>query len=194
MRIFGIDPGSERTGYGCVETEGSRTRLVACGAITALPADAFPQRLARIHQQLTVLLAQCRPDCVAIENLFFATNVRSALKLGHARGVAMLAAVEAGCPVVEYTPAEVKRAVVGYGRAEKHQVQQMIKLLLGLDRAPSPHDAADALAVAICHLHSVPPPAPRRSTPASARVKMAGTTAKKAGTVARTWRQYRPGP
>src|SRR6185295_3101737 len=97
-----------------------------------------------------------RPDCVAIESLFYANNVRSALKLGHARGVAMLAAVEAGCPVVEYTPAEIKRAVVGYGRAEKHQVQQMIKLLLGLPKPPSPHDAADALAVAICHLHSAP--------------------------------------
>ena len=91
---------------------------------------------------------------MAIENLFHAANVRSALKLGHARGVAMLAAVEAGCEVVEYTPAEIKRAVVGYGRAEKHQVQQMVKLLLGLDEPPSPHDAADALAVAICHVHS----------------------------------------
>ena len=91
---------------------------------------------------------------MAVENLFHAVNARSALKLGHARGVAMLAAVEAGCAVVEYTPAEVKRAVVGYGRAEKHQVQQMIKLLLGLAKAPAPHDAADALAVAICHLHS----------------------------------------
>ena len=126
MRIFGIDPGSERTGYGCVETDGRRHQLVACGAIAALAADSFPDRLARIHRELSALLTAHRPDCVAIENLFFATNVRSALKLGHARGVAMLAAVEAGCPVVEYTPAEIKRAVVGYGRAEKHQVQQMI--------------------------------------------------------------------
>ena len=100
------------------------------------------------------MLAECRPDCVAIENLFFATNVRSALKLGHARGVAMLAAVEAGVPVVEYTPAEIKRAVVGYGRAEKQQVQQMVKILLHLASPPTPHDAADALAVAICHVHS----------------------------------------
>jgi crossover junction endodeoxyribonuclease RuvC len=88
--------------------------------------------------------------------VFHAVNARSALKLGHARGVALLAAVEAGCAVVEYTPAEVKRAVVGYGRADKHQVQQMVKLLLGLDKAPSPFDASDALAVAICHLHSAP--------------------------------------
>ena len=200
MRIFGIDPGSNRTGYGCVETDGSRHHLVTCGAITAQQSDAFPQRLARIHAQLSALLIECRPDCVAIENLFYATNVRSALKLGHARGVAMLAAVEAGCPVVEYTPAEVKRAVVGYGRAEKHQVQQMIKLLLGLDRAPSPHDAADALAVAICHSHSVPrlgrlKPAPtseQKGTPAAGK-KIVGAGFSRPGTVPRTWRQYRPG-
>jgi crossover junction endodeoxyribonuclease RuvC len=104
-----------------------------------------------------VLIGESRPDCVAIESVFYAVNVRSALKLGHARGVAMLAAVEAGLPVVEYTPAEVKRAVVGYGRAEKHQVQHMVQLLLRLPAAPSPHDAADALAVAICHVHSLPP-------------------------------------
>jgi crossover junction endodeoxyribonuclease RuvC len=177
VRIFGIDPGSERTGYGCVETNGSRHHLVACGAIASRSSDAFPDRLARIHRELTALLVSCRPDCVAIENLFHANNVRSALKLGHARGVAMLAAVEAGCEVVEYTPAEIKRAVVGYGRAEKHQVAQMIKLLLGLDKPPAPFDAADALAVAICHLHSRPHgialPRPPRGTP-------------------RSWRQYRP--
>jgi crossover junction endodeoxyribonuclease RuvC len=98
------------------------------------------------------MLAECRPDCVAIENLFYATNVRSALKLGHARGVAMVAAVAAGVPIAEYTPAEIKRAVVGYGRADKNQVQQMVKLLLGLTAAPTPHDAADALAAAICHV------------------------------------------
>ena len=157
MRIFGIDPGSQRTGYGCVETDGRRHHLVICGAIAASATDSFPQRLARIHRELAAHLAACQPDCVAIESLFYATNARSALLLGHARGVAMLAAVQAGCPVVEYSPAEVKRAVVGYGRAEKHQVQQMIKLLLGLAAPPSPHDAADALAVAICHLHSLPP-------------------------------------
>ena len=154
MRIVGIDPGSERTGYGCVETDGRRHRLVTCGAITAAAADAFPARLARIHRELVALLAKTRPDCVAIESVFHAVNARSALKLGHARGVALLAAVEAGCTIVEYTPAEVKRAVVGYGRADKRQVQQMIKLLLGLAQAPTPYDASDALAVAICHVHS----------------------------------------
>jgi crossover junction endodeoxyribonuclease RuvC len=154
VRVFGIDPGSERTGYGCVETDGRRHQLVACGALT-LPAGAtFPERLRLIHDGLTTLIAECRPDLIAIENLFHSVNVRSALKLGHARGVAMLAAVQAGVQVVEYTPAEVKRAVVGYGRAEKKQVQDMVRLLLGLERPPTPHDAADALAVAICHLHS----------------------------------------
>ena len=153
MRVFGIDPGSVRTGYGCVDTDGRRHRLVMCGAI-AVPARApFAERLHLIHTGLAELLADCRPDSVAIENLFHANNVRSALKLGHARGVAMLAAVEAGVTLFEYTPAEIKRAVVGYGRAEKPQVQQMVKLLLGMAAAPSPHDAADALAVAICHVH-----------------------------------------
>src|SRR6185369_11278629 len=100
------------------------------------------------------LLSETQPDCVAIESVFYSNNARSALKLGHARGVAVLAAVEAGLKVSEYTPAEIKRAVVGYGRAEKHQVQHMVKLILGLATLPAPHDAADALAVAICHVHS----------------------------------------
>ena len=184
MRVFGIDPGSERTGYGCVETDGSRHHLVACGAITARAADSFPERLLRIHQELAALLRECRPDCVAIENLFHANNVRSALKLGHARGVAMLAAVESGCLVVEYTPAEIKRAVVGYGRAEKQQVAQMIKLLLGLEQPPAPFDASDALAVAICHLHSTPPVA--------GPLQPAAADAVKSSTTIKSWRQYRP--
>lgn len=189
MRVFGIDPGSERTGYGCVDTDGRRHRLVMCGAIAALPGDAFPARLARIHKELSVLLAKCRPDCVAVENVFYATNVRSALKLGHARGVAMLAAVEADCTVAEYTPAEVKRAVVGYGRAEKHQVQHMVKLLLGLDKAPSPHDASDALAVAICHAHAHTRPVASDTKATPARAAAAGAARPKQP---RSWRQYRP--
>ena len=133
MRIFGIDPGSERTGYGCVETDGSRHRILVCGAIASPALSSFPDKLLQIHRRLTLLLVECRPDAVAIENLFYSNNARSALKLGHARGVAMLAAVQSGLPVFEYTPAEVKRAVVGYGRAEKHQVQQMVKLMDVLD-------------------------------------------------------------
>ncbi len=181
MIIFGIDPGSERTGYGCVQTDGSRHRLIACGAIKTKASSAFPEKLLVIHSRLAALLAECRPDAVAIEDLFHAVNARSALKLGHARGVAMLAAVEAGVPVVEYTPAEVKRAVVGYGRAEKPQVQHMVKLMLGLSDPPSPYDAADALAVAICHIHSSP--AARASHAlASPRRPRAATS----------WRHYRP--
>ena len=180
MKIFGIDPGSERTGYGCIEASGSRHRLVICGCLSGPTRATFPERLKAIHSGLCELLARHRPDCVAIEDIFYARNVRSALRLGHARGVALLAACEANLPIAEYAPAEIKRAVVGYGRAEKSQVQQMVKLLLGLDEAPAPHDAADALAVAICHLH--------HGTGAIAdRVR-----AEPARTTVRSWREYRP--
>lgn len=204
MRVFGIDPGSNRTGYGCVDTDGRRHRLVVCGAIRATPAGTFPERLAAIYRDLSRLLRECQPDAVAIENLFHATNVRSALKLGHARGVAMLAGVEAGVAVFEYTPAEVKRAVVGYGRAEKTQVQQMVKLLLSLDRAPEPHDAADALAIAICHVHAAGARAASRAKPVSLVDPKAVTNPvnPQAGTpardprgrppVLRSWRHYKP--
>ena len=179
MRIFGIDPGSERTGFGCVESSGSRHRLIACGALAAPPRATFPEKLTVIHTGLAALLARHAPDCVAVESIFYARNVRSALKLGHARGVALLAAAEAGIAVVEYSPAEIKRAVVGYGRAEKSQIQRMIKLMLGLDVAPASFDASDALAVAICHLHA--------STGATARMR--DETSK---TSVRSWRDYRP--
>jgi crossover junction endodeoxyribonuclease RuvC len=182
VKIFGIDPGSRRTGYGCVERIGSRHRLVICGTLSGPARANFPDRLHAIHAGLTALLARHRPDCVAIEDIFHARNARSALKLGEARGVALLAASEAGLPVVAYAPAAVKRAVVGYGRAEKHQVQQMVKLLLGLDAVPSPHDVADALAVALCHLQS--------STGAIAERLTAGDA--KARTTLRSWRDYRP--
>ena len=136
MRVFGIDPGSDRTGYGCIDSDGRRHQLVRCGAVRAGAGATFPDQLSIIYRELTALLAEHRPECVAIENIFHAVNARSALKLGHARGVAMLAAIEAGVTVVEYTPAEIKRAVVGYGRAEKPQVAQMVKMLLGLDAIP----------------------------------------------------------
>ena len=185
MKVFGIDPGSERTGYGCVETDGSRHRLVACGAIVVSPRSGFPAQLLGIHQRLSSLLAECRPDCVAIESLFYAVNVHSALKLGHARGVAVLAAVQGGYPVAEYAPAEIKRAVVGYGRAEKHQVQEMVKLLLGLPEVPEPDDAADALAVAICHIHGTP----THAAAAAAVAAVGGQGRAKA----RSWRDFDPG-
>lgn len=180
MRVFGIDPGSERTGYGCVESDGRRHRLVFCGAIATAGAPTLGARLAVIHDGLSVLLRECRPDAVAIENLFYATNVRSALTLGHARGVAMLSVVEAGLDLAEYTPTEIKRAVVGYGRAEKAQVGQMIALLLGLDAPPTPHDAADALAVALCHVHRLP-----------ARTPIAAPKGRGAAAL-KSWRAYRP--
>ena len=190
MRVFGIDPGSDRTGYGCIDSDGRSHHLVLCGAVRAGAGATFPERLSIIYRELSTLLAEHRPECVAIENIFYATNARSALKLGHARGVAMLAAIEAGVLVVEYTPAEIKRAVVGYGRAEKPQVGQMVKLLLGLDRVPTPHDAADALAVAICHLHhgkGTPKGVPY--DPSRTATKTTGKGSSKAAT---SWRHYKP--
>ena len=180
MRIFGIDPGSERTGFGCIESVDGRHRLVACGALSGAAGATFPEKLKAIHAGLREMLDRHRPDCVAIEDIFYARNVRSALRLGHARGVALLAACESDLPIAEYAPAEIKRAVVGYGRAEKPQVQQMIKLLLGLDAVPSPHDAADALAVAICHLHHGTGPIAER------------TQAERLPATVRSWRAYRP--
>ncbi len=180
MKIFGIDPGSERTGYGCIESIGSRHHLVIYGSLSAPARATFPEKLKHIHAGLVTLLARHQPDCVAVETIFYSRNVRSALKLGHARGIALLAASEAGLSVVEYAPAEIKRAVVGYGRAEKHQVQQMIQLLLGLATPPSPHDAADALAVAICHVHSATGVVAERAA------------AEKPSTTLRSWRDYRP--
>jgi crossover junction endodeoxyribonuclease RuvC len=196
VRIFGIDPGSERTGYGCVETDGRRHRLVVFGSLSASAGASFPDRLQVIHDGLSTLLAEHRPSCVAIENIFHAKNVRSALRLGHARGVALLAAASAGVPIAEYTPAEIKRAVVGFGRAEKQQVGQMVKLLLGLDAIPSPHDAADALAIAICHVHSTggaiaEAAAARSARPAAGRTSPAGV-GRTSQVRLTSWRQYRP--
>jgi crossover junction endodeoxyribonuclease RuvC len=179
--VFGIDPGSNRTGYGCVDSDGSRHRLVLCGALAMPARTPFPERLRLIHSGLSGLLTRARPDCVVVEGVFHAANARSALLLGHARGVALLAAVEADLPIVEYTPAEVKRAVVGYGRADKQQVQQMIKLLLGLDEVPAPHDVADALAIAVCHLHRLGP---------IAKAKGADTRPNRGQP--RSWRDWKP--
>ena len=183
MRIFGIDPGSLCTGFGCVESDGSRHRLVCCGGIKAPARAAFPERLHHIHSALVEILADCRPDAVAVESLFHAVNARSALQLGHARGVALLAAAQAGLAVAEYPPAEVKRAVVGYGRAEKQQVQHMVTLLLGLAEPPEPFDASDALAVAICHVHVCQ----HASQPAIAEA----VADAKAARAPRSWRDYK---
>ncbi|BCS31352.1 crossover junction endodeoxyribonuclease RuvC [Luteitalea sp. TBR-22] len=181
MRIFGIDPGSVRTGYGCIETSGARCALVCSGAIVPPPRSPFPEKLQVLHLELTARLADARPDCVAIESLFHGLNTRSAFALAHARGVMLLAATQLGIAVVEYAPAEVKRAVVGFGRAEKPQVQQMVTMLLGLDAPPRPLDVSDALAVAICHAHT-----------ASSLVPQADATPFARGRRVTSWRQVRP--
>jgi crossover junction endodeoxyribonuclease RuvC len=155
MRSLGIDCGTEYTGYGVVELRpNAKLICIACGAIKLSPREPLSERLATIFWRLGEIIRQHRPDNVAIEEIFYAINVKSALKLGQVRGVAMLAASSVGLEVAEYAPLTIKSAVVGYGRAEKHQVQHMVMRLLNLDEVPQPPDAADALAIAICHLHT----------------------------------------
>ncbi len=151
MRILGIDPGSGTTGYGIIDTDGSRHAAILYGAIKAKPRQPFHERLLKIHTDLSAIAAREKPDVMAIEEVFHATNVQSALRLGHARGIALLVAAQQGIDVFEYSPLEIKSAVVGYGRAEKSQIQTMVRFLLNLPQIPTPDDAADALAVAICH-------------------------------------------
>ena len=155
MRVLGIDCGTEYTGFGVVALshDGSLVCLT-CGAIKLSPREPLPHRLAIIFERLGAIIQEHRPDNVAIEDVFYALNVKSALKLGQVRGVAMLAASSAGLEVAEYSPLSIKSAVVGYGRAEKPQVQHMVTRLLNLRELPEPADAADALAIAICHLHT----------------------------------------
>ncbi len=155
MRVLGIDCGGEYTGYGVVEQDsGGELRHVACGAIRLNPSKPLPERLHQIFDQLRAMIAAHQPDVVAIEDVFYAVNAKSALKLGQVRGVAMLAAAVCGLEVAEYAPLAIKSAVVGYGRAEKSQVQQMVTRLLRLPSPPEPQDASDALAIAIYHLHT----------------------------------------
>jgi crossover junction endodeoxyribonuclease RuvC len=149
-RILGVDPGSRITGYGVIEKEGGLLRFVACGVIRTANGQSFPERLQAIHDGLSAVIREQAPAVAAVEDMFVAINPRSALKLGHARGVAILAAMQQGLVVHDYTPRMIKQAVVGYGNAEKVQVQQMVRILLRLSASPSA-DAADALAVAICH-------------------------------------------
>ncbi len=154
MRVLGTDPGTASTGYGIIEGDGDRLVALTCGVITT-PADwDLPRRLQEIYRKLSALVSEWRPDSAAVEELFFSKNARTALTVGHARGVALLALADAGLVVHEYKPAEIKEAVSGYGAAPKQQVQLMVQHLLGLEEPPRPDDAADALALAICHLHS----------------------------------------
>ena len=154
MRIVGIDPGSENTGYGIIESDGSCHSAVAWGTVRTQARRPFQTRLLKIYLELSRILDQQKADVLAIEEVFHAVNVQSALRLGHARGVALLVAAQHELPVFEYSPLEIKNGIVGYGRAEKGQVQVMVQLLLCLPNAPAP-DAADALAVAICHAHQI---------------------------------------
>ena len=155
MRVLGIDCGTEYTGYGVVDLfSDGKLLCLTCGAIKVSPREPMPARLATIFQRLGSLIDEHHPDHVAIEDVFYAVNVKSALKLGQVRGVAMLAASSAGLAVSEYAPLSIKSAVVGYGKAEKQQVQHMVMRLLNLAEIPQPPDAADALAIAICHLHT----------------------------------------
>lgn len=155
MRVLGIDCGTEYTGYGVVDLlSDDRLKCIDCGAIRLSPREPMPSRLSQIYIRLQQLISEHRPDRVAIEDVFYSVNAKSAFKLGQVRGVAMLAAATAGLEVAEYAPLAIKSAVVGYGKAEKHQVQQMVARLLGLPEIPEPADVADALAIAICHLHT----------------------------------------
>ncbi|OPG15944.1 crossover junction endodeoxyribonuclease RuvC [Ferroacidibacillus organovorans] len=153
MRILGIDPGFGRTGYGIIDVLGHSYRMVDAGCIETSPKTPIGERLVAIYDAITTLIHQHAPDEFAVEQLFFARNVTTALTAAEARGVVLLAAQKAGLPVGEYTPLQVKQAVSGYGRADKKQVQEMVKILLSLREVVKPDDAADALAVAITHAH-----------------------------------------
>jgi crossover junction endodeoxyribonuclease RuvC len=154
MRVLGIDCGSRVTGYGVIDSNGADCIYVCCGAIRSKSSDPLADRLKTIYSGIVQIIRELEPEAAAFESLFYATNVQSALKLGHVRGVSMFAAAEANLPIYEYSPLEVKSAVTGYGRAEKLQVQQMVRALLKLNAPPEPYDASDALAVAICHIHT----------------------------------------
>ncbi|MGI5972015.1 MAG: crossover junction endodeoxyribonuclease RuvC [Oscillospiraceae bacterium] len=154
MLILGIDPGFAIIGFGLINSEGSRQTLLRYGVITTESGLPLPKRLFRIEQDMTELLDTLKPDCVAIEELFFNTNVKTALNVAQARGVIVATAERCGLPIFEYTPLQVKQTIAGYGRAEKKQVMEMTKRLLSLQNIPKPDDAADALAIALCHARS----------------------------------------
>ena len=154
MRILGIDPGYGITGFGVIEANRGSMQLVGCGAITTPPGMDFSARLEIIYEDMRQLLEKTKPEAVAIEELFFGQNVTTGIGVAQSRGVILLAIRQAGLQVTSYKPSQVKQAVVGYGNATKHQVQDMTKRLLGLSQMPKPDDAADAIAIAICHARS----------------------------------------
>lgn len=154
MIIMGIDPGFAITGYGIVKYEGNRFSVLEYGAIITKSSEIFSERLKKLNNEIKTLIKLYEPDAFAIEELFFNTNAKTAIKAAQGRGAAIVAAADFSVEVFEYTPLQVKQAVTGYGRADKQQVQHMIKTILNLSKIPSPDDVADALAVAICHAHS----------------------------------------
>ena len=175
MRVLGIDPGGETTGWGVVEGDRGRAyRAVDFGTVKASPRERFAARLLKISDGVQELLTRFRPDVCAVEEAFFAVNVKTALKLGQVRGVILVAAERAGVEIAEYAPRLVKQTVVGYGAAEKQQVQEMVRVLLSLKQTPQPHDAADALALAICHFHhgNLAAAANAKPTTTAARTKL----------------------
>jgi crossover junction endodeoxyribonuclease RuvC len=153
MRVLGIDPGSETLGWGVVEGSGNKYSLVDFGVVRSNPRMAFSKRLAKIFAEVDEVVAQFQPDALAIEEAFYSINVNVTMKLGQVRGVMLLLAEQRGLSIAEYAPRLIKKTVVGYGNAEKQQVGEMVRILLGMKAVPTPHDAADALAIAICHFH-----------------------------------------
>ena len=174
MFVLGIDPGLSRCGYGCVEADGRRGRAVAAGVLRTPPDAPLPERLAMLDADLRALLAELKPQAVAVERLFFQVNARTAMAVGQASGLALAAAAQAGCEVTQYTPNEVKQAVAGWGAAPKEQVIRMVQSLLALPAPPRPADAADALALALCHIAMAP-----------LRAKVAGVRGPNAATASR---------
>ena len=153
MKVLGIDPGSETLGWGVVEGENLKYKLVDFGTVKSSPREKFSKRLLKVYQGVSAVIEKFQPDVLSIEEAFYAVNVNVAMKLGQVRGAMLVLGEMAGLDIAEYSPRLIKQTVVGYGNAEKHQVQEMVRLLLRLQKAPEPHDAADALAIAICHFH-----------------------------------------
>lgn len=154
MRILGIDPGYAIVGYGVIEHSGNKFKTIEYGAVTTKAGEDMFDRLKKIYDDISEIIERVKPDSIAIEELFFNSNQKTAINVAQARGVLVLAAKNNGVPIFEYTPLQVKQAVVGYGRAQKAQIQQMTKVLLNLPEIPKPDDTADALAIAVCHAHS----------------------------------------
>lgn len=153
MKVLGIDPGSETLGWGVVEGENLKYRLVDFGTVKSSPREKFSKRLLKIHEGVKAVIEKFEPDVLSIEESFYGVNVNVVMKLGQVRGAVIVLGELSGLEIAEYSPRLVKQTVVGYGNAEKHQVQEMVRVLLRLQKAPEPHDAADALAIAICHFH-----------------------------------------